>query len=70
MVAGFLLLDLLKETRGLVFRVIQFREAVGDFTTGDEQLKAFSDLRIGVAAARQWRDFRRVVDDVGRIEQL
>lgn len=35
---------------GLVFRVIQFREAVSGFTTGDIKLKAFREFRISTDA--------------------
>ena len=38
-VAGILGLGLREETLGLVFRIVQFGEAVGDFAADDEQLE-------------------------------
>ena len=69
-VAGLLRLGLLLETRGLVLRVVQLGEAVGDLAPGDEQLEALGDVRVGVAASRQRRYLRRVVDDEGRIHRV
>ena len=51
-VAGFLLLRLLQEARGLVFGVVQLREAVGDLAPGDVQLEALGD-RPGCASLRR-----------------
>ncbi|ABA50357.1 Hypothetical protein BURPS1710b_2724 [Burkholderia pseudomallei 1710b] len=69
-VARVLLLDLLPEARGLVFGVVQFREAVRDFAAGDEQLEALGDARHRVRFARERRHLDRVVDDEGRFPQL
>ena len=53
LIAGLFCRDLRIETRGLVFSIVQFREAVGDLASDDEQLEALGDLRVLVAAARQ-----------------
>ena len=61
---------MLLEAGGLVFGVVQLREAVGDFTTDDEQLEALGDFRIAVGGAGQGANFDRVVDDEGRLPAL
>ena len=50
-VAGPGLLRLLAEPRRLVFRVVQLREAVGDFATADEELETVGNERVLVAAS-------------------
>jgi hypothetical protein len=69
-IAGVLGLDLRQETRRLVFRIVQLREAVGDLAAHHEQLEALGDAFAGVRSARQRRHFDRVVDDEGRLPQL
>ncbi len=70
LVACILRGDLRIEARFLVFRVVQLGEAVGDLAADDEQLETLGDLRARIAAARQRRDFDRIVDDEGRLEQM
>ncbi|SAK91568.1 hypothetical protein AWB82_06493 [Caballeronia glebae] len=70
LVAGILLIDLLLETRGLVFRIVQLRKAVGDLAAGDEQLETLRDARLRIRCARERRHFDRIVDDIRRLPQL
>ena len=69
-ISGILGGDLRLKARGLIFRIVQLRKTVGDFAAGDEQFEAFSNAGNGIGCARQWRDFDRIVDDVGRFPQL
>ena len=65
-----LLLDLSAEARGLIVGVVELREAVAGFATGDVKLKAFRDLGVFIRSTRERRDFRRVVEDEGRFDQF
>ncbi len=57
-----------QEALGLVFRVVQLGEAVGDFAAADEQLEAVGDaFALSSLATRQRRHFDRVVGDEGRL---
>jgi len=62
--------DLRIETCFLIFRVVQFGEAIGDLAADDEQLEAFCDLGVRIAATGQRGDFDWVVDDEGWLEQV
>ena len=62
-VAVALRFDLGAEARGLVVRVVEFREAVRGFAAGDIELEALGDVVVFVRGAGQGRDFRREVDD-------
>ena len=48
---GVLRVNLLQETLGLIFRIVQLGEAVTDFTAADEELKAVGDFRVLVIDA-------------------
>jgi predicted membrane-bound spermidine synthase len=50
LVAGVLVGHLGLEAGGLVFGVVQLREAVGVLAAGDEQLEALGDRRVAVEA--------------------
>ncbi len=68
-VAGIAGVDLLTETLGLIFGVIQLGKAVGKLTTADEQLEAIGDRRVGFIPACQRRYLGRVLRDERRIVQ-
>jgi len=63
-------LYLLQKTFPLVSGVIQFRECIGYFPSRDEQLKPLAKARFCIAAARQGRDFQRIVGDEGGLNQF
>src|ERR1041385_3570184 len=70
LVARSLRPGLFLETRRLVFGVVQLGEAVRDLAPADVQLETLGDLRISVAAPRERRYLRRVVDYEGRLDKL
>ena len=45
-VTGFFGLGLRKETLCLILRIVEFRKAVGDLSTDDEQLEALGNLQV------------------------
>src|SRR3954463_10763045 len=70
LVSRLLLLHLLEEARRLVLGVVQLGEAIGDLLCVDEELEAVGELRIGIAAARKRRHFRRELGEEGRLDQV
>ncbi|KAG1316544.1 hypothetical protein G6F62_013418 [Rhizopus arrhizus] len=68
-VATFLRGHLGLEALGLVFRIIQFREAIGQLLAIDEQLEAVGVARIVVVGTGQRRDLDRMIGDEGRLDQ-
>src|ERR1035437_5125508 len=65
-ITGILGFGLLHEAVGLIFRVVQLGEGVGDFTANNKQFETLGDLGVAVTGARQRANFGRVVDDEGR----
>src|SRR5581483_8342339 len=57
------------ETRGLVLRVIQLREAVGNLAAADEELEAVGQERVGIIRTRQGRHFGRVGVHESRVHE-
>ena len=51
-VTRILALDLGAEPCGLIFRVIELRESIRQFTSADEEFESVRDKRIGIIAAR------------------
>src|SRR5262245_25785179 len=51
---------------GLCLGIVQLGEAVRDLAACNEELEPIGDFRIAVVAAREWRHFRRVLDDEKR----
>ncbi len=58
------------EAGGLVFSVVQLREAIAELTAGDVKLKTLGHFRAVVIGAGQWRDFGGVLHDEGGVPQL
>ena len=52
LVTRILGLHLRMESSGLIFRVVEFGEAIGDFATGNEQLVALGNARTRINAKR------------------
>jgi len=58
------------EAGGLVVRVVELGEAVAEFAAGNEEFEAFGHIMVIVGSAGERRDFRRIVDDEGRLNEL
>lgn len=58
------------EAGGLVVRIVELGEAVAELTAGNEELKAFRHVMVVVGSAGERRDFRRIVDDEGGLNEL
>ena len=69
-VASIFGIHLLQETLSLIFRIVQLGEAITDFTTANEELKAIGDFRVLVVTTGQRRDFSRIFSDEGRLNQM
>ncbi|MNQ50011.1 hypothetical protein D3C85_639370 [compost metagenome] len=68
-VARFFLVHLILEALGLIFRIVQLGEAVGQLAATDEELEAIGHVRVLVVAAGQRGDGSRVLGDEGRLQQ-
>ena len=61
--------DLRSKALGLIVRVVQLGEAIGNLAASDEELETVGHERVIVVAARKRRDFGRVVgDEQGPVE--
>ena len=69
LIARTLARRLLAKPRGLVVRIVELRETVGELASADEELEAVGDERIAVVASREWRDLGRVRIHEGRLQQ-
>ena len=70
LVARLALLELFLETRALVNRVVEFRETVGEFSAVNKKFKAVSDSRVVEILLGERRNFRGVVSDKNRLNQI
>ena len=52
-ITGFFFLDLPPEAFRLIFRIVQLRKTIGDFTSTDEEFETIGDKGILVIAACQ-----------------
>jgi len=66
-VPRLLLLHLLLEALGLILRVVELGEAVGDLAAADEKLEAVGDEGVGVVAPGQGRHLGGIGGDEGGI---
>ena len=69
-VACIFLSHLRSESLRLIFGIVQFAEAISQFTTPYKKLKPISDVWIVIVTTRQWRYFGRIFSDEGRLYQL
>jgi len=69
LIAGLFLFHLFAKAFGLIFGVVELREAVGQLPPADEKLEPVGHLRIVVVAPRQRAHFGRICGDEGRLLQ-
>ena len=62
--------DLAVEAGRLLLGIVELAEAVAELAAGDVELEALGHARVGVAGARQWRNFDRVFADEGGLPEL
>ena len=70
LVAGLALFKLLFKARALINRVVELGETVGKFAAINEEFKAVGDSRVVEIFFGQRRNFRRVVCDENRLNQI